>query len=211
MVGADDRIQVWSASLPRRSDELMRRWGVVVGFPAASCTSGPIPPPIGRPGPALLRPTRPPRRGSQAIVNESNGIELVSDYAAMMARVSSARRLDLPARLHRTKTEPRREGCTADRSPSHAIGPNDPARTDEPEGQTCRRPTRNPRTYTATDPESHCRSDHPTRRRCAVCGHPGGITSMFIARKLVKGTLLVAYFGLFALLMVAAADFVIHG
>lgn len=34
---------------------------------------------------------------------------------------------------------------------------------------------------------------------------------MFIARKLVKGTLLVAYFGLFALLMVAAADFVIHG
>ena len=35
--------------------------------------------------------------------------------------------------------------------------------------------------------------------------------TMFVARKLMKATLLTAYFGLFALLMVAAGDFVLHG
>jgi hypothetical protein len=34
---------------------------------------------------------------------------------------------------------------------------------------------------------------------------------MVVARKLVKVTLLTAYFGLFVMLMVAAGDFVIHG
>ncbi len=34
---------------------------------------------------------------------------------------------------------------------------------------------------------------------------------MAIARKLMKVTLLAAYFGLFGMLMVAAGDFVLHG
>lgn len=34
---------------------------------------------------------------------------------------------------------------------------------------------------------------------------------MAVVRKLTKLTLLAAYFGLFALLMVAAGDFVLHG
>ena len=34
---------------------------------------------------------------------------------------------------------------------------------------------------------------------------------MVVVRKLVKVTLLMAYFGLFAVLMVAAGDFVLHG
>jgi len=34
---------------------------------------------------------------------------------------------------------------------------------------------------------------------------------MVIARKLMKATLLAAYFGLFGMLLVAAGDFVLHG
>jgi len=34
---------------------------------------------------------------------------------------------------------------------------------------------------------------------------------MIVVRKLTKVTLLAAYFGLFAMLMVAAGDFVLHG
>ncbi len=34
---------------------------------------------------------------------------------------------------------------------------------------------------------------------------------MVAAKKLMKATLLAAYFGVFAMLMVAAGDFVLHG
>jgi hypothetical protein len=34
---------------------------------------------------------------------------------------------------------------------------------------------------------------------------------MIVARKLMKVTLLAAYFGLFAMMMVAAGDYVLHG
>lgn len=101
-------------------------------------------------------------------------------------------------------------------SGTHEIGAKDPTRKDELEGQFCRRNTEhNARTQKPIEqPKRRCGSGRERQPEIGcrlTCANSGGISTMVIARKLMKVTLLTAYFGLFGMLLVAAGDFVLHG